>query len=89
MTSPSRPTQSRAGCSARETSSDYAAFAEAVHLAREAADTATMDETEFVSHVSAAVRRGSVTAMRLWRRSTRRTMNRTVRAHGTSWTANR
>jgi transposase-like protein len=50
----------------RETGTEHAAFAEAVDLAREAAATATMDQTEFLSHVNASVRRGSVTAMRLW-----------------------
>jgi hypothetical protein len=50
----------------REAGTDYAQFAEAVDLAREAAATATMDENEFRAHVNAAVRRGSVTAMRLW-----------------------
>ena len=50
----------------RETGTDYAAFAEAVDLARETAATAVMDEEEFKQHLNAAVRKGSVTAMKLW-----------------------
>ena len=50
----------------KETNTPHAAFAAAVERAREAAQTAVMDETEFRACLNAAIRRGSVQAMRLW-----------------------
>jgi len=49
-----------------ETDTDHARFAAAVDAAREAAAAAAMTDHEFQGHLNAAVRRGSVTAMRLW-----------------------
>ena len=45
---------------------EYAAFADAVDQARDAAAAAEMTTAEFQSHVNTAVRRGSVQAMKLW-----------------------
>jgi len=44
----------------------HADFASSVDAAREAAATAGMTEGEFRAHLAAAVRRGSVAALRLW-----------------------
>ena len=45
---------------------EFAAFADAVDQARDAAAAAEMTTAEFQSHVNTAVRRGSVQAMKLW-----------------------
>jgi transposase-like protein len=50
----------------KEHDTEYAIFAHAIDEAREAAATADMTDAEFLSHLSAAVRRGSVSAMRTW-----------------------
>src|SRR4051812_29121187 len=49
-----------------EDDTDYSAFARAVEDARRMAAETEMTPDEFRGHVAAAVRRGSVTAMRLW-----------------------
>lgn len=50
----------------QEPGTEYAAFAQAVDKAREAAAAAEMTDAEFQSHLNTAVRRGSVQAMKLW-----------------------
>lgn len=50
----------------REITGDYADFVAAIDQAREAAATAEMTGNEFQAHLAAAVRRGSVQAMKLW-----------------------
>lgn len=50
----------------REDATEYAAFSEAVDRAREAAASDAMEEPEFLAYLNAAVRKGSINAMRLW-----------------------
>jgi hypothetical protein len=50
----------------REDGTDYAAFSADVDQARADAAAAEMGLLEFRAHLNAAVRRGSVAAMRLW-----------------------
>ena len=48
------------------TGTDYDMFAAAVAQARADASAAEMDRIEFLGHLNAVVRRGSIAAMRLW-----------------------
>lgn len=51
----------------KQGSGDYAEFAQAVEQARQSRDTApAMSSEEFREHLEAAVRGGSVQAMKLW-----------------------